>query len=146
MMNNEKQIKYDKYFMDIAERTSAMSHAEKKKVGCVITRDNHIIAAGWNGMPSGFSNNCEYIDENGKLKTRPEVIHAEVNAIYWCAKTEIITQNATCYITLSPCKNCALAIIQSGIKRVVYKEMYDNNEKSGLDLLRQSGIIVEQMS
>jgi dCMP deaminase len=141
-----KQNRYDKYFMDIAERTSAMSYAEKKKVGCVIVRDNHIIAAGWNGTPSGTDNCCEYIDENGNLKTKDIVIHAEANALYWCAKTEIITQNATCYVTLSPCKNCALALLQSGITRVVYKELYENTDKTGLDLLKQAGIIVEQLN
>jgi dCMP deaminase len=145
-MIENKQFKYDKYFMDIAERTSAMSYAEKKKVGCVITRDNHVIAAGWNGMPSGFPNKCEYIDEFGQLKTLPEVIHAEANALYWCAKTEIITQNATCYVTLSPCKHCALALIQSGIKRVVYKELYCNIEKTGLELLKRAGVLVEQLN
>ena len=142
-----KQARYDRYFMDIAERTAVMSYAEKRKVGCVIVRDNHIIAAGWNGMPHGYPNGCEYADEaTGELKTRPEVIHAEANAIYWCAKTEIITEGATAYITLSPCKHCALGLIQSGIRRVVYKELYWNDTKTGLDLLRRAGIAVEQLS
>jgi len=145
-MTESKQARYDRYFMDIAERTAAMSYAEKRKVGCVIVRDNHIIAAGWNGTPHGHSNVCEYKDENGELKTKDTVIHAEANALYWCAKTEIITEGATCYITLSPCKHCALGLIQSGIKRIVYKELYWNDEKTGLDLLRQAGIEVEQIA
>ena len=144
-MTESKQARYDRYFMDIAERTAAMSYAEKRKVGCVIVRDNHIIAAGWNGQPAHMDNCCEYRDENGELKTKDTVIHAEANALYWCARTEIITDGATCYTTLSPCKHCALGLIQSGIKRVVYKELYWNDEKTGLDLLRQADILVEQI-
>lgn len=144
-MDNAKQRRYDLYFMDIAERTAAMSYAEKRKVGCVIVRDNHIIAAGWNGTPRGHSNVCEYRDENGELKTKDTVIHAEANALYWCARTEIITEGATCYTTLSPCKHCALGLIQSGIRRVVYGELYWNGEKTGLGLLKEAGVSVEQI-
>ena len=131
--------------MDLARRTAEMSYAKKKKVGCVIVRDNHIIAAGWNGQPAHLDNNCEYIDENGDLKTLDTVIHAEANALYWCAKTEIITEGATVYITLSPCKHCALGLIQSGIKRVVYEEEYWNPDKTGIELLKKTGIEVEQL-
>ena len=140
-----KQDRYDRYFMDVARRTAEMSYAVKKKVGCVITRDNHIIATGWNGQPSGFDNGCEYVDGNGDLKTLDTVIHAEANAMYWCAKTEIMTQGATAYVTLSPCKHCALGLIQSGIRRVVYGEMYWNEDKTGLDLLEKSGIELEKL-
>lgn len=138
------QQRFDSFFMDVARRTALLSYAVKKKVGCVIARDNRIISIGFNGTPAGFPNECEYRDENGQLKTKPEVVHAEANALYWCAKTEIITAGATCYVTLSPCYHCALALVQSGIKRVVYKELYLNGEKTGLDLLTQAGVIVEQ--
>lgn len=146
LMPAEKRLKYDRYFMDLAKRTAEMSYAEKRKVGCVIMRDEHVIAAGWNGQPAGYrTNKCEYVDENGNLKTYPSVIHAEANAIYWCAKTEIITDGATVYITLSPCKHCALALIQSGIARVVYEEEYWNPDKTGIDLLREAGIAVDKI-
>lgn len=145
-MAESKQARYDRYFMDIAERTAAMSYAEKRKVGCVIVRDDHIIAAGWNGQPAHADNCCEYVDENGELKTKDTVVHAEANALYWCARTEIITDGATCYTTLSPCKHCSLGLIQSGIRRVVYKELYWNEEKTGLDLLRQAGVKVERLA
>lgn len=145
-MPAEKRLKYDRYFMDLAKRTAEMSYAEKRKVGCVIVRDEHVIAAGWNGQPTGYrTNKCEYVDENGDLKTYPSVIHAEANAIYWCAKTEIITNGATVYITLSPCKHCALALIQSGIVRVVYEEEYWNPDKTGIDLLKEAGIAVDRI-
>ena len=131
--------------MDVAWRTADMSYATKKKVGCVIVRDNHIIAAGWNGTPKTEPNECEYVDENGELKTLDTVIHAEVNAIYWCARTEIETEGATCYTTLSPCMHCSLGLIQAGIKRVVYAEEYWNPSKTGLDILRKAGIEVEKI-
>lgn len=140
------QIKLDQYFMDIARRTAELSHAIKKKVGCVIARDGRIISIGFNGTPAGFDNCCEYTDENGELKTKDTVIHAEANALYWCAKTEIITEDATCYVTLSPCKHCALGLIQSGISRVVYEEEYWNTDKTGLELLKKAGVVVEQIS
>lgn len=146
LMPAEKRLKYDRYFMDLAKRTAEMSYAEKRKVGCVIARDEHVIAVGWNGQPTGYrTNKCEYVDENGDLKTYPSVIHAEANAICWCAKTEIITNGATVYITLSPCKHCALALIQSGIARVVYEEEYWNPDKTGIDLLREAGIAVDRI-
>ena len=131
------------YFMDIAKRTAEMSWAVKHKVGCVIVRDNHIIAAGWNGMPAGFSNECEIVLPDGSLKTKDIVVHAEANALYWCAKTEIATEGATAYTTLSPCKNCALGFVQAGIRRVVYGELYGNAEKSGLELLEKAGVAVD---
>lgn len=136
----DKQERYDRYFMDVAKRSAEMSYAEKKKVGCVIVRDNHIIAAGWNGQPAHMGNVCEYTGEDGSLKTYDTVIHAEANALYWCAKTEIVTSGATAYITLSPCVHCALGLIQSGIRRVVYEEDYWNPGKDGLGLLRKAGV------
>lgn len=141
-----KQQRYDRYFMDLARRTAEMSYAEKKKVGCVIVRDNHIIAAGWNGTPAGLPNECEYIDDNGYMKTYDTVVHAEANALYWCAKTEIMTEGATVYITLSPCKHCALGLIQSGVKRVVYEEEYWNSDKTGIAMLELVGIKVEKIT
>ena len=145
-MADGKQSRYDRYFMDVARRTALMSYAEKRKVGCVMTRDNHIIAAGWNGTPAGMGNECEDAMPDGSLKTKDTVIHAEANALYWCAKTEIITSGATVYITLSPCKHCALGLIQAGVRRVVYDEEYWNGEKTGIKLLEDAGISVERIS
>jgi dCMP deaminase len=141
-MNQEK---FDRYFMDVAKRTAELSYAIKKKVGCVLTRGNRIISIGFNGTPVGQPNECEYVDENGELKTKDTVIHAEANALYWCSKTEIVTDGSTAYITLSPCKHCALGLIQSGVKRVVYSEKYWNEEKSGISLLESAGVKVEQI-
>jgi dCMP deaminase len=95
-----------------------------------------IISDGYNGTPSGFENVCE--DENGV--TKPYVLHAEANAITKVAKSNNSSEGATLYITASPCMECAKLIIQSGIKRVVYRREYRITD--GLDLLRRAGIEV----
>jgi dCMP deaminase len=98
-----------------------------------------IISDGYNGTPSGFENNCE--DENGV--TKPYVLHAEANAITTVAKSGNSSENATLYVTASPCIECSKLIIQSGIKRVVYRDEYRLTD--GIDLLRAAGIEVEKV-
>lgn len=136
------QKKLDKYFMEVAKLTSNLSYARRTKVGAVVTKDNRIISVGFNGVPSGFPNNCEDEMPDGSLITKNIVVHAEMNALCFCAKTEIESEGATIYLTLSPCANCALAMIQSGIKRVVYLEQY--RDLSGIKILEQANIDVEQ--
>lgn len=136
-MNQES---LDTYFIGVAVLTAKLSHAVRKKVGAVIVKDKRICAIGYNGTPSGFSNECEEQLPNGELKTKDTVVHAEANAIYWCAKSDISTDGATLYQTLSPCATCALGIIQSGIKRVVYIEDYRN--LAGVEILKKAGIEV----
>lgn len=136
------QKKLDRYFMEVAKLTSNLSHARRTKVGAVVTKDNRIISVGFNGVPSGFPNNCEDEMPDGSLVTKNIVVHAEMNALCFCAKTEIESCGATIYLTLSPCANCALAMIQSGIKRVVYLEQY--RDLSGIKILEQANIEVEQ--
>jgi dCMP deaminase len=124
---------------------SGLSYARRSKVGClIVSQDGQIISQGYNGMPSGMDNNCEYEDENGDLHTRDEVLHAEANAIAKCAKWHASTNNATLYVTLSPCINCAKQMIQCGIKRVVYNEEY--RDLSGIRLLLKVGIEVERLA
>ena len=134
--------------MDVAKRTAENSYAVRSKVGAVLVKDNRIISTGWNGTPAGFDNYCEYkvkqqsyydsqVNPLG-LKTKSNVIHAEANAIYFCAKHGISTNGSTLYITLSPCATCALALIQAGIKEVYYAEQY--RDRTGLDILEQAGI------
>lgn len=121
--------KYDTLFLDICSKYASMSYAKRKQVGAVIVRDNTIISDGYNGTPVGFDNNCE--DSEGK--THWYVLHAEANAITKMARNNTSCDGSTLYITLSPCKECSKLIIQSGIKRVVYKEKY--RDTSGLDFL-----------
>ena len=137
----------DKTYLKMAETWSQLSKAKRKKVGCLIVKEGAIISDGYNGTPSGFDNNCEniiYLNLNhnfvNNLKTKPEVIHAESNAITKLAKSTQSSKGATMYITISPCIECSKLIIQSGIKRVVYYEKYRNLE--GVNLLNKSGIEV----
>tara|TARA_B110001452_G_C15066047_1_gene372088 strand:- start:182 stop:592 length:411 start_codon:yes stop_codon:yes gene_type:complete len=121
--------RYDKVYIDIAKKISFLSHANRKKVGAVVVKDNSIISDGYNGTPSGYSNECEDSDGN----THWYVLHAEANAISKLTKNNNSSLNATLYITMSPCKECTKLIIQSGIKRVVYSSIY--KDTSGIDFL-----------
>jgi len=123
--------------MDVASTISKYSKCKRKQVGCIIVKDESIIAIGYNGTPSGFNNCCEENDVTKKI-----VLHAESNAISKCSKSTISSQGATMYLTLSPCFDCAKLIIQSGIKRVVYKETY--RETDALELLQKANILITQ--
>ena len=139
-----KQDRMDKYFMKVAQLTAELSYAKRQKVGAVLVKDNRIISIGYNGNPSGFDNTCEDIMDDGTLITKPTVIHAEANALFWCAKSEIITSGSTMYLTLSPCSTCALGLIQSGIKRVVYLDEY--RDTSGIEILKKCNIKVNKIT
>lgn len=127
---------------------SSLSKAVRKKVGCLIVKDGSIISDGYNGTPKGFSNNCEIrLDEHDEfaLLTKPEVLHAESNAITKLSKSTQSSQGATMYITISPCVECAKLIIQSGIIRVVYDKLYNNNCE-GINLLLKADIDVVELN
>lgn len=124
--------------MEIAYIISKHSYAKRKQVGAIIVKDLRIISTGYNGMPSGFPNDCE----SGHF-TRPEVLHAESNAISKCAKSTESSENASLFVTLSPCLECAKLIIQCGIKEVYYSELYHNLE--GLELLNKTKIKTNQI-
>ena len=115
------------------------SYCERRKVGALLVKDKMIISDGYNGTPAGFENVCE--DENGI--TKPYVLHAEANAITKVARSNNSSEGATLYVTASPCIECAKLIIQSGIKRVVYRDLY--RITSGIDLLRRAGVECEQI-
>lgn len=135
------QSKLDEAYLNICQEWSKLSHARRKQVGCIIVKDGSIISDGYNGTPKGFDNNCEMF-YNGKLKTKEEVLHAESNAITKLAKSTQSSLGATMYITISPCIGCAKLIIQSGIKKVIYKDFYRSDE--GIKLLKQAKIKVKQ--
>lgn len=134
----------------MATSWSRLSKARRKQVGCLIVRDGTIISDGYNGTPRGFSNNCEVEEvvpsmlasRGYKLTTKPEVLHAESNAITKLAKSTQSSAGATMYTTASPCLDCAKLIIQSNIVRLVYNELYKDEE--GINLLKKAGVIVEQ--
>jgi len=134
--------KFINFYFDVAQQTAKLSHAVRLKVGAVIVKDNNILSFGYNGMPAGMTNQCEeeiYDDSNGlQIKTKPEVIHAEANAITKLARQNGNGQDAIMFITHAPCVECAKLIIQSGIKNVYWKEQY--RDTTGIELLNTAGI------
>ena len=136
--------------MDVAEVYSRLSTAKRLQVGCVVVKDNTIIGIGYNGMPSGWDNNCEeeiIVEEDEKfikgLKTKPEVLHAETNALAKIAKSTNSSGGASMFITHAPCIDCAKLVYQSGINSVYYRNSYKNTE--GLDFLKKCNIDVVQI-
>lgn len=136
--NEEKQRLLDERYLRMAQIWSENSYCERRKVGAIIVRDNMIISDGYNGTPSGFPNICE---ENNV--TFPYVLHAEANAITKVARSNNSSEGSTLYVTASPCMECSKLIIQSGIRRVVFSDLY--RIQDGLDLLRKAGIGVVHM-
>ena len=155
-----KQIESDKYYMKVAKACAENSKAVILHVGAIIVKDSQIISDGFNGTPSGFDNQCEITKkkdiskcvrctwehcegcDNLFLETKPEVLHAESNAITKCAKSGRASLGSTIYVTHAPCISCAKLIIQAGIIRVVYGEDYKNT--LGIELLQKAGIKVEK--
>jgi dCMP deaminase len=135
--------KFKHAYMQTAKTFAELSHAKRLKVGCIIVKDDRIISIGYNGMPAGWSNVCEDIAEKGDLKTKPEVLHAESNAIAKLAKSNESGNGATMFITHSPCLECAKLIYQSGISTVIYNDLYRN--ENGLSFLEKSGLKLEQL-
>lgn len=130
----KKQLKYDQAYMRMALEWAKLSYCDRKQVGALIVKDRMIISDGFNGTPTGFENSCE--DEEGNTKWY--VLHAEANAILKVASSTQSCKDSTLYITLSPCRECSKLIHQSGIKRVVYAQAY--NDDSGLEFLEKAGV------
>jgi dCMP deaminase len=149
--------KYLGAYMKTARVFAELSTARRKRVGAVVVKDDRIISIGYNGMPSGWDNNCEneireeseYIIDMGgpthnmstiRLKTKPEVLHAESNAIAKLAKSNDSGLDAELFVTHAPCMECSKLIFQSGISRVYYSSDY--RDESGIRFLKQSGVEV----
>jgi len=131
--------KYIDAHMKVAETYASLSSAKRLQVGAIVVKDNRVISIGYNGMPSGWDNECE--DEN--YKSKPEVLHAETNAIAKLARSNDSGLNATMFITHAPCLDCAKLIYQSGISTVYYRNTY--RESFGIEFLEKSSINVEQI-
>jgi dCMP deaminase len=138
-MKKNKQEKYDKAYLRMAQEWGKLSYCERKQVGAIIVKGRMIISDGYNGTPTGFENFCE--DDEGYTKWY--VLHAEANAILKVAGSTQSCQGATLYITLSPCRECSKLIHQSGINRVVYQKGYKDN--SGLEFLEKAGVQLVHM-
>jgi dCMP deaminase len=145
------QEKLNQTYLAIAQEISNLSRANRAKVGAIIIKDKQIISEGYNGTPTGFDNSCEYYDFLGHYYTKPEVLHAESNAILKLAKTPNSSDGATLYVTLAPCFDCSKLIIQAGIKEVFYINKYRPQEhlrlimEDGLILLANAGIPTTQI-
>jgi dCMP deaminase len=132
--------------MAVAEVYAKLSSAKRLNVGCVVVKDNTIIGIGYNGMPSGWDNNCEVYayDETNSLflKTKPEVLHAETNALAKIARSTNSSEGASIFVTHAPCLDCAKLIYQSGIKSVFYRNSY--RDESGIDFLTKCNLEVKK--
>lgn len=134
MDQQQKQEILDSRYLRMAKIWAENSYCRRRRVGAIIVKDSMIISDGFNGTPSGFENICE--DESGH--TKAYVLHAEANAITKVARSNNSSEGATLYVTASPCIECAKLIIQSGIKRVVFDEMYRLCD--GIELLQRAGV------
>jgi dCMP deaminase len=137
--DNRKQALLDYRYLRMARIWAENSYCKRRQVGALLVKDKMIISDGYNGTPSGFENNCE--DEEGK--TKPYVLHAEANAITKVAKSNNSSENATLYVTSSPCLECSKLIIQAGISRVVFSDSYRLND--GIELLKRASIEIVQI-
>jgi dCMP deaminase len=133
--------------MAAAEVYSKLSSAKRLQVGCVVVKDNTIIGIGYNGMPSGWTNDCENLiqlsDDTVELKTKPEVLHAETNALAKIARSTNSSEGASLFVTHAPCIDCAKLIYQSGINSVYYRNSY--RDEKGVDFLKQCKVEVRQV-
>lgn len=130
----------DRRYLRMARIWAENSYCDRRKVGALMVKDRTIISDGYNGTPAGFENVCE--DDSGV--TKPYVLHAEANAITKVARSGNSSEGATLYITASPCLDCAKLIIQAGICRVVFSELYRITD--GIDLLRRAGVEVHHLA
>ncbi len=134
MNSNVKQKEFDKRYLQMARIWAQNSYCKRRQVGAIIVKAKMIISDGYNGTPEGFENICE--DENNN--TKAYVLHAEANAITKVAKSNNSSEGSTLYVTTSPCMECSKLIIQSGIKKVVFSELY--NKEEGLRILEKAKI------
>ena len=132
--SDDKQQVLDRRYLRMARIWAENSYCQRRKVGALLVKDKMIISDGYNGTPAGFENICE--DENGVTKSY--VLHAEANAITKIAQSNNNSKGATLYVTTSPCIECSKLIIQAGIKRVIFQELYRIHD--GIDLLKRAGI------
>jgi len=139
--------KYIDAHINAAEVYSKLSSAKRLQVGCVVVKDNTIIGIGYNGMPSGWSNVCEeYVpmsDDTMVHKTKPEVLHAETNALAKIARSTNSSEGASMFVTHAPCLDCAKLIHQSGINSVYYRNTYRSED--GIKFLEKCNIKVQKI-
>lgn len=137
------KTKYVEAHMKVAETYAQLSSAKRLQVGAIVVKDNRVISIGYNGMPSGWDNVCEYTrtdDVGTSFVTKPEVLHAETNAIAKLARSTESGLDATMFITHAPCLDCAKLIYQSGISKVYYRNQYRSTD--GIEFLMKGNVEV----
>jgi dCMP deaminase len=157
--------KFIQAYMDVAERFAKLSSAKRLQVGAIVVKDDRIISIGYNGMPAGWTNECEekeyfvgnipekystdpwiFKDEDGgvgRIKTKSEVIHAEANAIAKLAKGNDSGDGSMMFLTHAPCIDCAKQMYAMGVKSVYYRDSYKNND--GLTFLEKCDIMISKV-
>jgi len=130
-------------YMKTAETFAELSHARRLHVGAIVVKDDRIISIGYNGMPAGWDNNCEDVLEDDMLKTKPEVLHAERNALDKLAKGNEGGLGSTMFITHAPCLECAKSIYGAGISQVFYRDSYRSED--GIQFLTKCSVTVTQI-
>ena len=141
--------KFRDAYMKVAETFAELSSARRLHVGAIVVKEDRIISIGYNGMPAGWDNNCEFEFKHPQTKitelvTRAEVLHAETNAIAKLAKSTESGDGATMFITHAPCMDCAKLIYQSGISSVLYRNSYKSDD--GINFLAKAGVSVEKLN
>ncbi len=149
--------KYIDAYMQTAQIFANCSTAVRLKVGAIVVKDDRILSIGYNGTPSGWDNNCEEVVEvkvndprynydnfTKELKTKPEVLHAEMNALMKLAKSTESGDQATMFITHAPCMDCAKGIYQAGIKSIYYRTSY--RDSAGVEFLEKCGVKIEKVA
>lgn len=131
--------RHKRAYMMAAESFAQLSYATRRKVGCVVVKEDTIIAIGYNGTPPGWDNTCEGPDG----LTLPHVIHAEQNAMDKLMRGTTSSVGAAVFVTTAPCFSCAMRLRGAGVTEVYYRDTYRNTE--GLDLLKASGIYTERV-
>lgn len=141
-MSSRKSWK--EYFMEITELVASRSTCDRAWVGCLLVNDdNRIISSGYNGSVSGNAH-CDDVGHTMRDGHCIATIHAEINALLYCAKEGISVKNSTAYITHFPCLNCTKALIQAGIKQIYYKDDYRVDEYA-VTLLNKNNIGFEKL-
>lgn len=134
--------KYIDLYADLSSRIAQLSTATRLQVGAVIVKDHRILSYGYNGTPPGFDNECEFWSD-GQTVTKPEVIHAEMNALMKMARHGDSCKDADMFITHAPCIECAKHILQSGIRAVYFSNVY--RSLTGLTLLNAGKVPTHQI-
>lgn len=154
-MNEERYVRptWDEYFMEVCRAIAKRATCDRGRSGCVIARDNQLLVTGYVGAPRGLPH-CDDVGhqfkkvqhEDGSISQHcVRTVHAEQNAICQAAKRGISIDGATLYCKMTPCRTCAMLIINCGIKRVIAEKRYHDSADS-IEMFKQAGVILEHLN